>query len=71
MQKERLQISWGWMLGVAESGSNTYYFRGTTEGYAGNSALQRLGITPTSTDSLVSTVFATNGEQYGKGVLYK
>ncbi|MBS6599844.1 MAG: hypothetical protein KH333_02380, partial [Clostridium sp.] len=53
-----------------KSGSNTYYFIGTTEGYAGNSALQRLEITPTSTDPLVSTVFATNGEQYGKGVLY-
>ena len=53
-----------------KSGSNTYYFKGTTEGYAGNSALQRLEITPTSTDPLVSTVFATNGEQYGKGVLY-
>ena len=50
--------------------SSSYYFRGTTEGYAGNSALQRLGITPTSTDPLVSTVFAVNGEQYGKGVLY-
>ena len=54
----------------SESGSGSYYFRGTTEGYAGNFALQRLKITPTSTDPLVSTVFATNGEQYGKGVLY-
>ena len=53
-----------------QSGRETYYFRGTTEGYPGNSALQRLGITPTSTDPFVSTVFATNGENYGKGVLY-
>ncbi len=56
--------------GARKSGSGSYYFRGTTEGYAGNSALQRLEITPTSTDPLVSTVFAINGEQYGKGVLY-
>lgn len=58
------------MFAESKSGKETYYFRGTTEGYPGNSALQRLGITPTSTDPLVSTVFATNGEQYGKGVLY-
>lgn len=32
--------------------------------------MQRLKITPTSTDPLVSTVFAANGGQYGKGVLY-
>ena len=58
------------LFAESKSGKETYYFRGTTEGYPGNSALQRLGITPTSTDPLVSTVFATNGEQYGKGVLY-
>ena len=47
-----------------------YYFRGTTEGYEGNASLQRLGITPASTDPLVSTLFATEAEQYGKGVVY-
>ena len=48
----------------------TYYFRGTTEGYEGSRALQRLGITPASTDPLVSTVFATEAEKYGRGVIY-
>lgn len=51
--------------GVAE----TYYFRGTTEGYLGNPSLQQIGVTPTSTDPLVSTIFATEAETYGKGVL--
>jgi RHS repeat-associated protein len=54
--------------GAAEA--ETYYFRGTTEGYAGNPSLQRIGITPTSTDHLVSTVFATEAEAYGNGVLH-
>ena len=48
----------------------TYYFRGTTEGYEGNASLQKIGITPASTDPLVATVFATEAEQYGKGVVY-
>ena len=47
-----------------------YYFRGTTEGYEGNASLQRIGITPVSTDPLVSTLFATEAERYGKGVVY-
>ena len=47
-----------------------YYFRGTMEGYEGNASLQRLGITPASTDPLVSTLFATEAKQYGKGVVY-
>lgn len=55
---------------MAESGNITYYFKGITEGYPGNPVLQELGITPTSTEPLASTVFATNGEQYGQGVVY-
>ncbi|MDE7206703.1 MAG: hypothetical protein K2N90_06025 [Lachnospiraceae bacterium] len=54
----------------AEKHPAEYYFRGTSEGFAGNNALIRLGITPTSTDPLISTVFALRSEQYGKGVLY-
>ena len=47
-----------------------YYFRGTTEGYPGNASVQKLGVCPTSTDPAVATVFATNGEPYGNGILY-
>lgn len=46
-----------------------YLFRGTSEGFEGLSSLQRLGLTPTSSDPVVATVFATNAENYGKGVL--
>lgn len=46
-----------------------YLFRGTSEGFEGLSSLQRLGITPTSSDPVVATIFATNAENYGKGVL--
>jgi RHS repeat-associated protein len=50
----------------------TYYFRGTTVGYPGNPVLQRLGLTPTSTQPAVATVFATVAEtEYGgNGVVY-
>lgn len=46
------------------------YFRGTSLGFAGASALQRLGITPVTTDPVVATTFATHGNTYGRGVLY-
>ncbi|GKX53153.1 RHS repeat domain-containing protein [Budvicia aquatica] len=45
-------------------------FRGTSEGYAGGQGAQRVGITPASTDPAVSSVFATESNQYGNGVLY-
>ena len=53
-----------------EPSCNSYFFRGTTEGYPSNASLQKLGVTPTSSNPLVATVFATNGEQYGNGILY-
>ena len=40
-------------------------FRGTTEGFPGHPALQRLGISPASTDPLVATVFALEGKAKG------
>jgi len=46
------------------------YFRGTTEGYPGSPALQQRGVTPVSTDPVVSSIFAIHGQQYGKGLLY-
>jgi RHS repeat-associated protein len=47
-----------------------YYFRGTSVGYAGNESLQRLGLTPSSTDPLVATLFAVESSNYGSGVVY-
>ena len=37
---------------------DVYLFRGTTEGFPGNPALQRLKISPASIDPLVATIFA-------------
>lgn len=44
-------------------------FRGTTPDYAGSPGTQRVGITPTSTDPGVATIFATHSESYGAGVV--
>jgi hypothetical protein len=44
---------------------DVYVFRGTTKGFAGNPALQKLGVTPTSIDPLVATVFAAEGSMKG------
>jgi hypothetical protein len=48
----------------------TNLFRGTTDGYPGNASLQRLGITPTSTDPAIATIFSIEAESYGKGIVY-
>ncbi len=44
-------------------------FRGTSVGYAGSPGTQKVGITPTSTDPGVATIFATHSEQFGQGVV--
>lgn len=46
------------------------FFRGTSEGFPGSPGLQRISITPVSTDPVVSTIFALNAENYGIGNLY-
>lgn len=55
-------------LGLVACDSNL--FRGTSEGYAGSENMQKVGVTPTSTDPAVATVFATQSEQYGNGVVH-
>ncbi|OZV84425.1 hypothetical protein CA850_00760 [Micromonospora echinospora] len=40
-------------------------FRGTTRGYEGSPGVQSAGVTPTSSDPGVATIFATHSEQYG------
>ncbi|WP_245880535.1 RHS repeat domain-containing protein [Streptomyces zhaozhouensis] len=49
--------------------SPCHLFRGTTRGYAGSSGTQRVGITPTSSDPGVATIFATHSAQYGDDVV--
>jgi len=44
-------------------------FRGTSRGFPGNETLLRAGVTPTSTNPAVATIFATASEQYGEGVV--
>ncbi|MEU2255562.1 DUF6531 domain-containing protein [Nocardia xishanensis] len=44
-------------------------FRGTTTGFEGSPGTQRVGVTPTSTDPGVATIFATHSERYGEGVV--
>lgn len=38
--------------------------------YQGNASLQRAGVTPASTDPLVATLFGTEANQHGNGVIY-
>jgi len=45
-------------------------FRGTSEGFAGNASVQATGVTPASTDPLVATLFATEAENFGRGVVH-
>lgn len=45
-------------------------FRGTSDGFPGSPGTQRIGITPTSTDPVVATAFATHADEFGPGVLH-
>jgi RHS repeat-associated protein len=44
-------------------------FRGTTEDFDGSPGTQRSGVTPTSTDPGVATIFGTHAESYGDSVV--
>ena len=46
-----------------------YLFRGTTEGYPGSNATQRLSITPTSSDPAVATIFSIAAAKNGSGIV--
>ncbi|WP_062203960.1 DUF6531 domain-containing protein [Streptomyces sp. NBRC 109706] len=43
-----------------------YLFRGTTRDFSGSPNTQNIGITPTSSDPGVATVFATHSESFGE-----
>jgi RHS repeat-associated protein len=57
-------------FGSSHKSNGSIYFRGTSEGYTGNPGLQRIGISPASTDPLVATIYATEAENFGKGVVH-
>jgi hypothetical protein len=44
-------------------------FRGTTKGFDGSAGTQRVGVTPTSSDPGVATIFATHSQQFGDAVV--
>ena len=44
-------------------------FRGTSEGFPGSAGLQKVGVTPASQDPLVAAIFATESQNYGRGVV--
>ena len=50
--------------------ADVWYFRGTSAGFAGSQALQEIGVTSVSTDPVVATIFATEGDNYGVGVVH-
>ena len=56
------------LIGLAAS-EVKYYFRGTIEGFEGGAGLQKAGITPTTSDPAVATMFATYAKKFGKGEL--
>lgn len=47
-----------------------WYFRGTSAGFPGSRALQEIGVTSVSTDPVVATIFATESNSYGIGVVH-
>ncbi|MGW2088193.1 putative T7SS-secreted protein [Streptomyces sp. NPDC001880] len=46
-----------------------HLFRGTTTGFEGSPGVQRHGITPTSSDPGVASVFATQAERFGDAIV--
>ena len=57
-------------LQVTKAFKPNYLLRGTSEGFAGSAALRELGITPTSMNPAVATVFAIESRNFGNGVLH-
>jgi hypothetical protein len=49
---------------------DAWYFRGTSAGFPGSQALQEIGVTSVSTDPVVATVFATESNNHGVGVVH-
>jgi len=62
--------SFGGTFALRQAAAGNYLFRGTSVGYEGTVGLQAAGITPTTTDPAVATLFATRGSSFGQGVVY-
>ncbi|MFF9072395.1 putative T7SS-secreted protein [Streptomyces sp. NPDC014872] len=58
-----------WTDPLGLSGCPPHLFRGTTTGFEGSPGVQRHGITPTSSDPGVATVFATQSERFGDAIV--
>jgi hypothetical protein len=52
---------------MAEEGS--YLYRGTTPGWPGTRGVQEAGVTPTTTDPLVATLFAIECRNHGQAII--
>jgi hypothetical protein len=46
-----------------------FLYRGTTVGWPGNEVLQKLGLTPTTEDPVVATLFGLWNARYGEAIL--
>ncbi|HUE73075.1 MAG TPA: hypothetical protein VMP01_19480 [Pirellulaceae bacterium] len=46
-----------------------FLYRGTTVGWPGNDVLQQLGLTPTTEDPIVATLFAFWSARYGEAIV--
>lgn len=51
-------------------GADHFLYRGTSVGWPGTPGVQRVGITPATTDPLVATLFAIECSRHGSGVVY-
>ena len=51
-------------------GGEAFLFRGTSTGFPGHPGLQRLSLTPATTDPIVATLFATESANFGFGVVH-
>ncbi|WP_078488834.1 putative T7SS-secreted protein [Streptomyces noursei] len=58
-----------WTDPLGLSPCDEHLFRGTTKGFEGSPGTQGVGVTPTSTDPGVASVFATHSEKYGEAVV--
>ncbi|MFD6331551.1 putative T7SS-secreted protein [Streptomyces niveus] len=58
-----------WIDPLGLSPCPPHLFRGTTKGFDGSPGVQRHGITPTSSDPGVASVFATQAERFGDAVV--
>jgi len=74
--KEAVISGFQFLRGVSQTGfmmpsaKSNFFFRGTSAGYEGNPSLLRAVATPTSTNPAIATLFATESERYGSGVLH-